>query len=117
VIRGDSLASRLGFPTANIDPHHEVIPPPAIYATRIIFDNEEFKGICYIGARPTLSAQSKRAHIEVHIFNFNKIIYGKYLDIRFVKKIRPDKRFASLEFLSKQIKKDVILAKKILSCH
>jgi len=116
VMRGASLATRLGFPTANINPHHEVLPPPGIYAVSIIFNNKEFKGVCYIGTKPTFRLEQQK-HIEVHIFNFNKNIYGKYLEIQFVEKIRNDNKFSSQESLARQIKKDIICAKKIFSLH
>jgi len=121
VIRGNSLAGRWGFPTANINPHHEVIPPAGIYAAKIIYGKKKFNGACYIGTRPTLAhkrGKTKRpqpVHIEAHIFNFNRNIYGKYLEIQFVKRIRKDKKFASSDLLIKQIKKDLFCAKKLLS--
>lgn len=114
VIKGTSLATKLGFPTANIDPHHEVLPPSGIYAALIIYNNKKFKGACYIGRRPTLT-KGRDKHIEVHIFNFKKNIYGKDLEIWFIKKIRDDKRFGSLESLASQIKKDVFSARQILA--
>lgn len=116
VVRGTSLAAKLGFPTANIDPHHEVLPPPGIYAVSVIFNNKELKGACYIGTKPTFRLEQQK-HIEVHIFNFNKNIYGKYLEIQFVEKIRNDKKFSSQESLARQIKKDVTRTKKIFSFH
>lgn len=117
VIRGDSLASRLGFPTANIDPHHEILPPSGIYVILAIFNQKKFKGVCYIGTKPTFKTQSAKRkahsakHVEVHIFNFKKNIYGEYLEIQFVKKIRNDKKFSSQESLACQIKKDIVIAK------
>lgn len=113
VIKGTALGRILGFPTANIDPHHEVIPASGIYAVRIILDKHKLKGACYIGKRPTIEAGNNKINIEVHIFNFNTDIYGKYLEIQFVKKIRSDKKFNSLDKLALQIKKDLISAKKI----
>lgn len=121
VIRGTKIGRMLGFPTANINPHHEVIPAAGIYAVRIILDNKKFKGACYIGTRPTISPQStvhspqKKINVEAHIFNFHKNIYGKYLEIQFAEKIRPDKKFPSLALLAKQIQKDVRRARQILS--
>jgi len=114
VIKGTSLGRLLGFPTANINPHHEVIPACGIYAVRIILDKHKLKGACYIGSRPTIDSKNKRINIEVFIFNFHKNIYGKYLEIQFVKFIRSDRKFSSLPELTLQIKKDVLLAKKIL---
>ena len=115
VIKGSSLASRWGFPTANINPHHEVIPPAGIYAARAIYGRKKFNAVCYIGTRPTLGPLP--VHIEVHIFNFNRNIYGEYLEIQFVKKIRKEKKFASSVLLIRQIKKDVARAKKLLTLH
>lgn len=117
VIKGNLLGRRLGFPTANINPHHEVIPPQGVYAVRVIFNDKKFKGVCYIGTKPTFESGNKKIHIEVHIFNFNKKIYGKYVEIQFVKNIRTDKKFDSLARLAQQIKKDVILAKRVFSPH
>ena len=114
VVRGTSLAAKLGFPTANIDPHHEVLPPPGIYAVSVIFNNKEFKGACYIGKRPTFRIEEQK-HIEVHIFNFKKNIYGKYLEIRFIKKIRNDRKFTSQDSLARQVKKDIAQTRRIFS--
>jgi len=115
VIKGSRLARVLGFPTANINPHHEVIPPAGIYAVRIIFLKKKYNGICYIGRRPTIYSGNNSIHVEVHIFDFNKNIYGKYLEIQFVKLIRPDQKFASIRDLSNQVQKDIISCRKLLA--
>ena len=115
VIKGISLAKRIGYPTANIDPHHEVVPPPGIYAALINLDKKTLKGVCYIGRKPTIEPKKKKIHIEVHIFNFKKNVYNKYLDVQFVKKIRSDMQFTSIACLAARIKKDILRAKKILS--
>lgn len=112
VIKGSSLARVLGFPTANINPHHEVIPPAGIYAVQIIILDKKYNGICYIGTRPTIYAKKKTIHIEVHIFDFHKNIYSQYLEIQFIKFIRLDKKFASLRELSSAVAKDVIFCRK-----
>ena len=123
VIKGDSLATRLGYPTANINPHHEISPPSGIYAVKVIFNQRLFNGICYIGTRPTIKSQIANSkwqiakRIEVHIFNFKKNIYGKYLEIQFIKKIREDRKFASCQALTQQIKKDMFLVKSLFSRH
>jgi riboflavin kinase/FMN adenylyltransferase len=114
VIRGSRIARVLGFPTANINPHHEVVPPPGIYAARIIFSAKQYDGICYIGSRPTIGLKKNPIQIEVHIFDFNKNIYGRFMEIQFVKLIRPDKKFASLKDLSAQIRQDIISCRNIL---
>ncbi len=114
VIKGSRLGSRIGFPTANINPHHEVIPPAGIYAAKIILFGKTYYGICYIGRRPTIYAKNMSDRIEVHIFDFYKNIYGEYLEIQFLKLIRPDKKFASIGDLTQQIQKDIISCRKIL---
>ena len=114
VIKGTRLGRLLGFPTANINPHHEVIPASGIYAVEIIFCRKVYDGICYIGSRPTILAKNKSIHVEVHIFNFHKNIYGKTLEIQFVKMIRADQKFSCIRDLTLQIQKDVISCHKIL---
>lgn len=114
VIKGSSLGRRIGCPTANINPHHEVIPPAGIYAVRIIFSDKTYRGICYIGRRPTIYAKKSPLRIEVHIFDFHKNIYGKFLEIQFIELIRADQKFASLADLTAQIQKDLIYCSKIL---
>jgi riboflavin kinase/FMN adenylyltransferase len=113
VIKGSSLATKLGFPTANIEAHHEVLPPAGVYAVRVFFDKNNYPGICYIGKRPTFSKNSQS--IEAHIFNFKKNIYNRDLEIKFIRKIRKEKKFPDSPALIKQIKKDIIEAKIILS--
>jgi len=117
VIRGNFLGRKLGFPTANINPHHEVIPAPGIYAVRVIYAAKIYRGVCYIGTRPTFTRRQVKykTHIEVHLFDFKKNIYGKYLEIQFIKKIRQDKKFKSPAALSAQMHKDANFARRILS--
>jgi riboflavin kinase/FMN adenylyltransferase len=115
VIKGTALGRILGFPTANINPHHEVIPARGIYAVKVILGDRKMKGACYIGSRPTIIGHTKKINIEVYIFNFKSNIYGKYLEIQFIEMIRKDEKFPSLVLLAHQIKKDISLAKKILS--
>lgn len=123
VVKGISLAQTLGFPTANIKSHHEITPPAGIYAVDVIFNNKRFHGACYIGNRPTFREIIKRQNalakknIEVFILEFNKNIYGKYLEISFLNKIREEKKFASKETLAQAIKKDIDLLKHRFSHH
>ena len=114
VTKGSRLGRLLGFPTANILAHHEVIPPAGVYAVKIIFSNKKYNGVCYIGKRPTLQLKNKAMRIEVHLFDFHKNIYGKVLEVQFIRLIRLDQKFASLKDLSIQIQKDIISCRKIL---
>jgi len=76
VIKGDKLGRVLGFPTANIDidAHHKLIPAEGIYAVTVSYGAGEYKGMLYIGNRPTVDGVNRS--IEVNIFDFNKEIYG-----------------------------------------
>jgi riboflavin kinase/FMN adenylyltransferase len=114
VTRGSRLGRLLGFPTANIKAHHEVIPPAGIYAVKIILGGKHYDGVCYIGKRPTIQQKNKTNRIEVHIFDFHRSIYAKTLEIQFVKLIRLDRKFSSVQDLSAQIQKDIISCRKIL---
>lgn len=116
VTRGNALGRKLGFPTANINPHHEVMPPSGVYLVEILLGNKVLKGICNIGFRPTFSKKQER-RVEVHIFDFKRNIYGRDLEIRFLRKLRKERKFASGRLLARQIQKDILLAKKILSLH
>ena len=123
VIRGASLARRLGFPTANINPHHEVVPPSGVYIVEIILEGKKFYGVCSVGRKPTFNTQyairntQYEKHIEVHIFDFCKNIYGKQLEVIFIKKIRGQEKFSSLVLLAQQIQRDITFAKSLFSLH
>ena len=117
VIKGHKRGRIIGFPTANIDPHHEAAPPPGVYAVRVKLNSKEYKGILNIGFRPTFSEANritKDPSIEVHIFDFNKSIYGNDLEISFVKKIRTERKFDSVKALRQRIIRDAKKAKLIL---
>jgi riboflavin kinase / FMN adenylyltransferase len=117
VVRGLGRGRFIGFPTANINPHHEAIPPAGVYAVMVKFGSKLCKGVLNIGTRPTFHSYNKELEpsIEVHIFDFKKSIYGKELEISFVKKLRNEKRFKNIELLKRQIMKDARQASLILS--
>ncbi|RJO65612.1 MAG: bifunctional riboflavin kinase/FAD synthetase [Candidatus Omnitrophota bacterium] len=119
VKRGFSIGRRLGFPTANINPHHEVTPPQGIYLVKIVLNKKILHGLCYIGRRPTFCSRLRRSpeRIEAHMLDFNQTIYGKDLEIQFMRKIRNDKKFTSRFLLAEQIKKDVLFARQFFSTH
>ena len=116
VVSGASLAKQLGYPTANLNPHHEVIPPAGVYAVLVKYMGRMFKGVLNIGLRPTFySPRDEEPAIEVHIFDFAKKIYGKGLEVFFVKKIRDEVKFKDKDALVSQIQKDEKVARCILS--
>ena len=111
VVRGYQNGRRIGFPTANILASSEkLIPQRGVYAVRVFFEEKCFNGMMNIGFRPTLCG--KELSLEVHIFDFSKDIYGELLHIEFVKFVRPEIKFNSLESLKNQL---VVDKKTILS--
>lgn len=109
VVHGKKVGRKLGFPTANIDPHHEAIPPSGVYAVDARIEKRTYKGIVNIGRRPTFF-KDKEPTIELHIFHFRKDIYGKDVEIMFKKRIRSERTFPSFEALQAQISRDIQLA-------
>jgi riboflavin kinase/FMN adenylyltransferase len=106
VVKGDKLGRVLGYPTANIDldSRLKLIPSDGIYAVTVKYESTIYKGMLYIGNRPTVNG-TKRV-IEVHLFDFNKEIYGESLTIYFHSLIRLDSKFQDLEALKKQLHDD-----------
>ncbi len=117
VVHGKRVGRKLGYHTANIDTEHEIMPPSGIYAVRIKMKGRNFIGVAYIGTSPTMHFHFIHPRLEVYIINFNKNIYDKQIEVEFKEKIRNEKEFASVTELARQIKKDVVNAKSILSCR
>lgn len=115
VVSGANLAKELGYPTANLNPHHEVIPPSGVYAVMVKYGSRLFKGVLNIGNRPTFYApRDREPAIEVHIFGFGERIYGHDLEVFFIRKIRDEKKFSGKEGLVRQIEKDEKVASAVL---
>jgi len=107
VVHGQGIGKKMGYPTANISvgSKHKLIPGEGIYAVHVHHHSDRYQGMLYIGKRPTLEKWNNRT-IEVNILDFDKDIYGDQLTIEFVKKIRGDKKFNSMEELTLQIDQD-----------
>ncbi|MCX5681269.1 MAG: riboflavin biosynthesis protein RibF, partial [Candidatus Omnitrophica bacterium] len=105
VVHGDGRGRRLGFPTVNINSGPEILPPLGVYIVEVILNGKLFQGVANIGHRPSFKRKSNKI-IEAHIFNFNKNIYGRNIEIRFLRKIRDERKFDRPEDLSFQIEKD-----------
>jgi riboflavin kinase/FMN adenylyltransferase len=115
VVKGEQLGKSLGFPTANIEvpEPHKLIPADGIYAVHVELGQEVFKGMLYIGKKPTLNGQNRS--IEVNIFDFKRDIYGKTLCILFKDRIRGDMTFENVEQLKEKMKEDKVNATKLLA--
>ena len=112
VEKGRQIGKKIGFPTCNIDIKDYVLAKPGVYAVKVNIKNIKFhiKGIANLGYRPTFNQH--RLLLEVHLFNFSKNLYNKYLSVEFIKFIRKEKKFRNAKQLQNQIKSDLLIAKR-----
>jgi riboflavin kinase/FMN adenylyltransferase len=108
VIKGSGRGKGLGFPTANLNLHHEIKPPSGVYATKVFLEGREYKAITNIGTCPTFgeSTRNDEPVVEVHIIGFDESIYGKDLEVQFLFKLREETRFESTDELKLQLERD-----------
>ena len=113
IIKGDRRGRTIGVPTANLQYNNfQVELSKGVYAVKVILEDQIYNGIANYGIRPTFNQIIPL--IEVHIFDFNKDIYGKKIKVQFKEKIREEIKFDGIEELLKQIKKDISMAREIL---
>jgi riboflavin kinase/FMN adenylyltransferase len=113
VAHGEKLGRTIGYPTANIKMFRKNTPVNGVFAVTMTgIDGLELEGVANVGTRPTVDGGSKVV-LETYLFDFDKEIYGRYVEVRFKQKIRDEIRFQSLEQLKAQIEKDVAEAKNI----
>lgn len=113
VVKGSERGKSLGFPTANIECGSSfVFPPQGVYVVKVLLGKKKYPAIANIGTRPSFGKQNFKLYLEVHILDFSKNIYGKHLEVEFLKKTRNEKRFPTPQALIRQIQKDEISARK-----
>ena len=115
VVSGNKIGREIGYRTANLDVKKEfrLIEMPGVYATYVDFEDKVYKSMTNIGKKPTINAGNDE-NIEVHIFDFDGDIYEKDVKIRFVKRIRDERKFDSLDDLKQQITLDEIQIRELL---
>jgi len=113
VTRGDNLGKKIGFPTANLSAHSEQFPPNGVYVAEARIDGELHRGVINLGIRPTVSAGKSERVLEIHLFDFNRDIYDRDVEVRFLKFLRPEKKFENLDALVQQIRRDVEQARLV----
>ena len=108
------LGRTLGYPTANINvaDKYKLIPADGIYAVQVKYKNELYGGMLSIGNNPTV--EGKGRSIEVHIFDFDKTIYGDDLTIFFIDRLRDEMKFVTMNDLKKQMQSDKENALRII---
>ncbi len=112
VICGNGRGKRLGFPTANLEVSRNLLLPAGVFAVEAAKNGHKFQGVANIGQQPTFSLNSP-ARVEVHLFSFHGKLYDEKIFLRLLKRIRFQKKFASLLELQRQIKKDISKAKNL----
>lgn len=105
IIRGNRRGHTIGFPTANLKPHNRVIPRYGVYATATLIDGSWRKSITNIGVRPTFESDADPS-IETFVFDFDGDLYGDVLRVRFLHRIRDERKFNGIDELKAQIEKD-----------
>jgi len=114
VAHGDKRGRTMGFPTANIHLHRCKVPLSGVYAVQLFgIDGEPVRGVANVGVRPTVGAD--KALLEVHLFDFDKEIYGEHVQVHFLQKLRNEQKFDGLDALIVKIKQDCEQAKAYFS--
>ncbi len=114
VVHGRGYGSRLGFPTANIHPHHEIVPAAGVYAVRVTIAKKTMPGVCYIGPAPRFLRRVFRPDadaVEVHILDFHRVLYGENIEVQVLKRIRERMEFAGPLALAARIQQDIHVAR------
>src|SRR6059036_3037010 len=107
VVSGDNRGKKIGFPTANLSAHNEQFPPNGVYFAEAKLDGVIYPGVVNLGFRPTVSSGKADRVLEIHLLDFDSDIYGKDLELRFVRYLRQEQKFESVEALVRQIGRDV----------
>jgi riboflavin kinase/FMN adenylyltransferase len=113
VVHGSRRGHTLGFPTANLHTPNELLPGSGVYAVFAEVDGRRYQGATAIGVRPTF--ESGPLSIEVFLFEFDGDLYGKQMEVSFVRYLRSEMKFPDAQALITQMHKDVDEAKKILA--
>ena len=115
VVKGKQLGRQIGFKTANIQFDMNLfVPSFGVYAVKVILNDKEYLGVCNLGIRPTI-IDDNQINVETHLFDFDREIYGSVIRIEFIKKIRDEKKFNSIDELKLQIQTDVESARFVLA--
>jgi riboflavin kinase / FMN adenylyltransferase len=113
VVRGENLGKKIGFPTANLSAHSEQFPPNGVYFAQATLDGIAYPGVVNLGYRPTVSTVEAKRVLEIYLLDFDHDIYGKDIEVRFVRYLRPERKFENLDALARQIESDVQQARQI----
>lgn len=114
VVKGEQMGRKLGFPTANVDLRRRRSPVMGIFAVRVRgLGKDPVDGVASVGTRPTFDG--KKALLEVHLFDFGRDIYGEFIEVEFIARLREQKRYESVDDLVAQMHVDADNARSILA--
>jgi riboflavin kinase/FMN adenylyltransferase len=106
VVRGAERGRTLGFPTANLRPENRVIPRVGVYITATLIEGAWRRSITNIGTRPTFESDSAQPSVETYVMNWTGDLYGDVVRVRFLRRLRNEQKFASIDELKQQIARD-----------
>ncbi len=112
---GEKLGKKLGYPTANLSAHSEQFPPNGVYLAEAWIQGVLYHGVVNLGYRPTVSGGRSERVLEIYLLDFNRDIYGENVEVRFVRYLRPERKFDNLEALVRQIDADVQQARELFA--
>jgi len=112
VKRGAQLGRQLGFPTANLSAHSEQFPPNGVYVAEAKLAENVYRSVANLGYRPTVQAAESERLLELHLFELDRDVYGEEIEVRFMRYLRPEQKFESVEALKAQIARDVEAARE-----
>ena len=110
VVAGRKMGRTIGFPTANLATNNEQLPPNGVYAVTMQLRGNHLPGVANVGVRPTLEDAGARV-CEVHLFDYTGNFYGEEVEVSFLRFIREERKFQTLDALRDQISQDVTAAK------
>ena len=111
VVYGRGRGRRVGFRTANLDPHHETLPPAGVYAAFGFVGKRRLNSVVHIGKRPTFGDEQKS--VEAHFLDFKGDLYGREIELFFLGKLRNVRRFSTPRALARQIRADAQKARRL----
>lgn len=111
VIRGRQLGRQIGVPTANIALARTTLPLRGVFAVQARVAGETFAGVANIGYKPTVTQESQPS-LEVHLLDVERDLYGQHMEVRFLRKLRDERKFAGLDELKAQIQRDIDAARQ-----
>ena len=115
VVHGQQLGRKLGWPTANVRLGSRIPPLGGVFAVWVRgVDEMVHPGVASLGVRPTVAADQREMLLEAHLFDFDDDIYGKRIEVEFVKKLRNEEKFPDLGAMVQQIERDAAAARKVL---